>query len=554
MLRTIDNRTIFKIERLAEKLLPGVFKKRSELSDKVLSNISKKFVLNNKELILFFDTTILYTGKTGLAICKDGLYFKEIFSEEVYIGWYTLKQTHLLVEGDSNICFKHKNFIYKFNAFELKYHLLNFLQEIQEILIGDQNKIIPKVLVLGRTGVGKSSFINYFLGSEMANSGVGQPMTQEMFTSYEYRNSDNFEIQIVDTKGIEVKDAHEYVPKLTSNIIEKCTSKNPNDWYHTIFYCTSINNRRFEDFEIKLINDLSKNTNQNIHIILTHFTENSSSNADEIEKYIRSKLENNHYTKFYRVCSVSKNTRGGKKIEPYGREIIIDNVFKSFIEDIAKKISYEYIQEHYYIYKNISNNLKQDLYKAIKNDLCTDSFFKQLNKENKTTILLDTLYQKDFIISYVFDSFKIEMKFLNGKFNKKFKEVEKIYNSYQTLIGNNRKDICLNHLFDNIFPFYDFQDIFYEQLTKAISNKLNISHSELMLEINNKMYESYGYSYIYKLLVDFNRNKKDRMICLDRTFEQINKIYSKDMLQKRLYDMVYNELFSRTKETNKSST
>ncbi|MEG0051398.1 MAG: GTPase [Terrisporobacter sp.] len=47
------------------------------------------------------------------------------------------------------------------------------------------NSNVAKVLILGRTGVGKSSFINYLLDNKSAKVGVGEPITQEMFTTYE---------------------------------------------------------------------------------------------------------------------------------------------------------------------------------------------------------------------------------------------------------------------------------------------------------------------------------------------------------------------------------
>ena len=39
---------------------------------------------------------------------------------------------------------------------------------------------VVRILLLGKTGVGKSSFINYFLGKDVAAAGAGKPCTQEL--------------------------------------------------------------------------------------------------------------------------------------------------------------------------------------------------------------------------------------------------------------------------------------------------------------------------------------------------------------------------------------
>ena len=64
-----------------------------------------------------------------------------------------------------------------------------------------------KILLLGKTGVGKSSFINYFLGKELAKTGAGKPITQEI-TAYEVDDG-RYPIEIFDSKGIEAKTANE---------------------------------------------------------------------------------------------------------------------------------------------------------------------------------------------------------------------------------------------------------------------------------------------------------------------------------------------------------
>lgn len=57
-----------------------------------------------------------------------------------------------------------------------------------------------KILLLGKTGAGKSSFINYFLGKQVAKTGDGKPVTMDYFVPYEVKDG-RYPIEIYDTRG-----------------------------------------------------------------------------------------------------------------------------------------------------------------------------------------------------------------------------------------------------------------------------------------------------------------------------------------------------------------
>ncbi|WP_369714686.1 GTPase [Leptotrichia sp. HSP-536] len=67
------------------------------------------------------------------------------------------------------------------------------------------NKETVNIIVAGKTGVGKSSLINYIFGEKVAEVGVGAPVTQEI-GAYHLKE-DN--INLYDTKGIETEDYEE---------------------------------------------------------------------------------------------------------------------------------------------------------------------------------------------------------------------------------------------------------------------------------------------------------------------------------------------------------
>ena len=116
------------------------------------------------------------------------------------------------------------------------------------------NKEKVNIIVAGKTGVGKSSLINYIFGKKVAKVGDGQPVTQEI-QEYDLEN-DN--ITLFDTKGIEAKDYEETLQNIKKYLELKQDSPDENDDIHIVWLCISERGDRVEEADRELLKILSE--------------------------------------------------------------------------------------------------------------------------------------------------------------------------------------------------------------------------------------------------------------------------------------------------------
>ena len=106
------------------------------------------------------------------------------------------------------------------------------------------------VVIIGNTGEGKSTLINAILNLDISMTGVGDPVTQEIFSYKVPRN----QLQLFDTKGFEVEASQETVDAVDQFINERSKDTDINKRVHCVWLCVSAQSSRWQKVQHKFVN------------------------------------------------------------------------------------------------------------------------------------------------------------------------------------------------------------------------------------------------------------------------------------------------------------
>ena len=185
-------------------------------------------------------------------------------------------------------------------------------------------KMTTNVLIIGKSGVGKSALLNYLFGQRLEETGTGRPITQKGIFEHVYELDPTFEAHIYDTWGLEPDQSEEWLA-LINDEIKKHDSSNMADWFHTILYCINASSGRIEDFELKFLQRLMA-ANSNVVVVFTH---SDVAGTEETVEAIKKLLMEDHRIKscnIVRVCSEEKRLIGGLATKRFGREELLEKI------------------------------------------------------------------------------------------------------------------------------------------------------------------------------------------------------------------------------------
>ena len=461
----------------------------------------------------------------------------------------------------SNIENRKKEFCYLFEKLFANENIQNKITNkyIEIINKNYTNKELKKMnfMIIGASGVGKSTLINALLREKVAKEGLGGVCTTQI-KKYESKNFPF--LCLYDSVGAELGNNHtlEDVQNETIRLIEKqLNNSDPNQHIHCIIYCVTFN--RFYEEETKIILKIrAKYDGEKLPIVIVYTMGNDN------KKFLAIKERINKYLNKYGI-SISDdifNSFGISYLKIYAKEdtiIVNDKPYFQKCFGLSDLISFCYHKGEKSYKIAIKNSLIQIAKKYFLNNI---QYISDKIVRNKNLIsFLEQKFEPNFsdFIYFIFEKIsKIEnykdIKFnhLNGfnfnftnnnaqkakpkkyeinKINKNMKKSEykcifcskKLMQSYKCCFcGSYACENCILEQFSKyeapqckICYGKNFESIKEDNLPINIKQKLNINNNKNINNINNN-------PIILKNNLNYN---------LKNDINQIIKIYKSEMLK-----------------------
>lgn len=305
-----------------------------------------------------------------------------------------------------------------------------------------------KLLVIGKTGVGKSAFCNFFFGEDIFESNVGKPVTKNI-NSHKFKLKD-IPVEVYDTEGFEVTNIQKVTEQI-SYLIDETPYFSITKNIHGIFYLINASSARIESFEIDLIKRFSEEYQLPVSVILTHSDIATSNQVLDIT----TQLEKIEKINIISMCSVQKTLRGGRKS-------ITDELLKEHHTELTTL--FLETSGRYYLYSNLfskSSDIKKMIFKV------KDKILAEVKNAN---LSIFNLMEWEKEIEKMSEKIERDVELISVDFENIINELENVSTVFSPHIKSNMFDDILNEFTLDIEEEFDIDKL---DSVKKIENNIN---------------------------------------------------------------------------------
>ncbi len=219
------------------------------------------------------------------------------------------------------------------SMYEIAKELVQMRDEIKSAMTGIKG---CNFLVLGKTGTGKSSLLNYLVGHKIFEAGVGKPVTKKGIHP-QSAWLDGLKITVYDSWGLESGDHFEDWREMLEKEKQKHDLRqNVSEWFHSIIYCIQASGARIEDVDTEIINSFL-DEKYHVVVVLTKADLCSEEDEETLRDTIMESCRNLSREAIVGVCSEEKNVRGTLH-EAFGRDELKKEVMTGYIGTIVSQL------------------------------------------------------------------------------------------------------------------------------------------------------------------------------------------------------------------------
>ena len=203
-----------------------------------------------------------------------------------------------------------------------------------------------KVLILGKSGAGKSSVLNYLWGIEKAETGIGKPVTEKGQTgihTYDSVKLNGHDLVISDSWGLEADKADEWLKTVMPALEKHEASPNVEDWFHTVIYCIGASSARIEPFETREVVSRLQKAGHTVIFALTKADRASKEELAALRKTIGEDIPTNGG--IIEIETSRETLRNGTAMQQHGKEELLEAITKGLTIKLQRKLALRYMEK-----------------------------------------------------------------------------------------------------------------------------------------------------------------------------------------------------------------